>query len=387
MLHRPVNAISDGHIWPDSPTLPGPASPRAGRSSEPDPLGVFAQIIGGLSEQAALIGEDWTILAVNEAWAQTVTLNGLSDFRPGADYYREIGKLAQTGNPPARAVLRALDEIKQGQRTSFRLVYEGGGVQAGRQFEARLNVIAFGGRSYLMVTRYDITERTELRSLRDEFKLALLKSQEDERRRMGRELHDSGLQMLACLSLALARLKRATAPAEREAGTAEMEDLLLMARREFRAISYLAHPPQLESLSLSEALGLLIEGFGQRSGLEARLEVDSRLDALDHSAEHAVYRVVQEAISNVHRHAGARKLAVRVVARDTLLHVAVSDDGRGIPEGVSYGVGLEGMHARLRELGGRLTIFRRPPGTTVIASLPLGGRARESAPPGALRQA
>jgi signal transduction histidine kinase len=83
----------------------------------------------------------------------------------------------------------------------------------------------------------------------------------------------------------------------------------------------------------------------------------------------------------VHRHAGARKLGVRVVARDRMLHVAVSDDGRGIPEGVSYGVGLDGMHARLRELGGRLTIFRRSPGTTVIASIPLGGRPRESARP------
>jgi two-component system NarL family sensor kinase len=377
MLHRNVRNVSNGKVWPDASTATRSGSGPPRPLSDSDPLGVFQQIIGGLSEQAALIGDDWTILAVNEAWAQTVSLNGLADFKPGANYYREVAKLAQTGNPPADAVLRALDEISQGKRKSFRLVYEGGGQQAGKQFEARLTVIGFGDRTYLMVTRYDITELIELRSLRDDFKLSLLKTQEDERRRMGRELHDSGLQMLACLSLALVRLKRSRSQPERDAVTADMEELLLMARREFRAISYLAHPPQLENLSLEDALRMLIEGFGQRSGLDVEFTVEGELDALDHSAEHAVYRVVQEAISNVHRHAAARKLTVRVVERDQSLHVVVGDDGRGVPDGIRYGVGLEGMQARLKELGGRLTIFRRSPGTTVLASLPLAGRTHE----------
>lgn len=371
MLHRKARTATDRQVWPELPIEPDASPGPALHASDPFPLDMLRQIIGGLSEQAALIDEDWTILAVNEAWAQTVTLNGLADFKPGADYYQEIAKLARTGNAAAGAVLRALGEIRQGKRKSFRLVYEGGGLQAGQQFEARLAVIGFGGRSCLLVTRYDITELAQLRTLRDDHKLSLLKTQEDERRRMGRELHDSGLQLLACMSLALVRLKRADSKPERDAVTAEMEDLLLMARREFRSISYLAHPPQLESLSLADALQMLIEGFGQRSGLEARFEVDGALDALDHSAEHAVYRVVQESISNVHRHAGARMLAVRVIERKRMLHVLVTDDGRGIPAGVRAGVGLEGMRSRLKELGGRLTILRGRAGATVLASLPL----------------
>jgi two-component system NarL family sensor kinase len=372
MLHRHAGLANDSQVWRDMPPAvsadPGAAPP----SLEADPLGVFQQLIDGLSEQAALIGDDWTILAVNEAWAQTTTLNGFSDFAPGADYYREVAKVARSGYAPARAVLRALDEIRQKKRSSFRMVYEGSGQQAGRQFEARLSVIALGDRSYLMVTRYDITELMQLRGLRDGFKASLLRTQEDERRRMGRELHDSGLQMLTCLSLALVRFKRAAAEEERHAVIAEMEELLLMARREFRSISYLAHPPQLEKLPLLDALRMLIEGFGQRSGVDTTFEVEGSLDALSHASEHAVYRVVQEAISNVHHHARARDLAVRVVQRGGILHVLVSDDGRGIPDGVQYGVGMQGMQSRLRELRGRLSLLRRQPGTTIIASLPLG---------------
>jgi signal transduction histidine kinase len=209
----------------------------------------------------------------------------------------------------------------------------------------------------------------------------LLKAQEEERRRMGRELHDSGLQLLTCLSLALARLKRAATDDERHAATDEMAELLLMGRREFRAIAYLAHPPQLATLPLREALELLIEGFGQRSGLATTLEVDGLPSDLAPAAEHAVYRVVQEAISNVHRHAGARNLTVRISAGRRMLHVAVIDDGRGIADGVIPGVGLEGMRSRLQELGGRLTMLRRKPGTAVLASLPLSGPATGAGEP------
>jgi len=371
MLHRHAGLVNDSQIWLDTPPAGGAGPVAAGSSLEADPLGIFQQLIDGLSEQAALIGEDWTILAVNEAWAQTTTLNGFSDFGPGADYYREVAKVARSGYAPARAVLKALDEIRQKKRSSFRMIYEGSGQQAGKQFEARLTVIALGGRTYLMITRYDITELMQLRGMRDGFKASLLRTQEEERRRMGRELHDSGLQMLTCLSLALVRLKRAGVEEERHAAIAEMEELLLMARREFRSISYLAHPPQLERLPLADALRMLIEGFGQRSGLDTTFEVEGSLDDLSHDCEHAVYRVVQEAISNVHRHAGAHNLMVRAVERGGIVHVLVSDDGRGIPDGVRYGVGLQGMQSRLRELRGRLSLLRRQAGTTIIASLPI----------------
>lgn len=371
MLHRRAGDATLGRIWPDAPRGPDDDTAVAPRSPGSDPLRIFQQLIDGLSEQAALIDDDGRILAVNEAWATTAALNGFSGFQPGADYYREVSRVAREGNAAAKAVRKALDEIAQGKRTSFRLVYPGAGPQIGKQFEVRLTVIRFAGRSLLMITRYDITELTQLRSLRDDFRQKLIKTQENERRRMGREIHDSGLQLLACLSLALVRLKRAENERERKAVMAEMEELLLMSRREFRSISYLAHPPQLENMSLTEALRMLIDGFGQRSEVETVFEVDGSLDSLDHAAEHAVYRVVQEAISNVHRHACARSLAVRLIERGRMFHVLVSDDGRGIPEGVSPGVGLQGMQSRLAEIGGRLTIFRRPPGTTVLASFPL----------------
>ncbi|HEY6817171.1 MAG TPA: ATP-binding protein [Croceibacterium sp.] len=368
MLQRTLRLESDGEVWPHGAAVPG-IDPEPAR--ERYPLGVFQQLIDGLSEQAALIGDDWRILAANDAWIETARRVEVADFMPGANYLRELARLAKQGNAPAVAVSGALEEIRQGKRESFRLVYDGTAQLTGKQFEVCLTTLSVGGRSCLMVTRYDITELAQLRTLRDDFKLSLLRTQEEERRRMGRELHDSGLQLLACLSLALVRLKRVSADRERAAVLTEMDDLLLMARREFRAISYLAHPPQLESLSLLDALQMLVEGLGQRSGLEVAFDLEGSMPVLGTSAEHAVYRVVQEAISNVHRHAGANRLSVRIARRRRSLHVLVRDDGRGIPADVRYGVGLESMQARLREIGGRLTIARDRPGTTVVASLPL----------------
>ena len=338
----------------------------------------YHQILNGLPEQAALIGGDGTILAVNEAWAENAALNGFSDFRPGANYYREIALVADAGYGPAREVVEALKEFRQHKRTSFRLVYEGAGHQAGRQFEARITALKLGDEDFLTVTRYDITELLQLRSLRDGLSDSLRKTQEDERRRFGRELHDSGLQLLVCLSLALGQLKRARSVGERKAVTADMEELLVEAHREFRAISYLAHPPQLEKLPLLDALRMLIDGFGQRAGLVTTFEADEISDALSHDAEHTLYRVVQEAISNVHRHARAKKLSVRVVTRGEMLHVLVEDDGRGIPEDIRDGVGLSGMRARMREIGGRLTILRQFPGTGILASVSLLAEASNS---------
>jgi two-component system, NarL family, sensor kinase len=340
--------------------------------SNTDPVGIFQQLVNGLPEQAALIDlDDWRILVVNEAWRRTATLNGFSDFRPGANYREEIAKVAENGHDPARATLEALDEIKLRKRNSFRLVYEGGGRQAGRKFEARLTVKKVGGRRYLTVMRYDITELVQLRSMRAGFNEAMMKVQEEERRRLGRELHDSGTQLLVALSLSLARLKHVGSDKHTAAVTEEMEGLLLEVQKEFRAISYLAHPPQLETLGLVGAVRALTEGFGKRAGLEAAFRVEGTVRNMSHEADHAMFRVAQEALSNVHRHAGASKVEVRLIGRQRMLHLAVADDGRGIPADIGPGVGLMGMRSRMRELGGRLSIRKGSPGAIVLASLPL----------------
>lgn len=339
--------------------------PQAGQ------VGIFQHLLDGLTQQAALIdAEDWTILAVNDAWQRTTDLNGFSDFKPGNNYYDELSKIVGEGYGPAQRVIGAVEELRQRKRASFRTVYEGGGRQADKKFEVRFALMTVAGREYIRVTRYDVTELMQLRRMRNGLSGKLMKAQEEERRRMGRELHDSGLQLLAGLSLSLARLKQAKSDKVASEVIADMEGLLLEAQKEFRSISFLAHPPQLERLGLLEALQGLVEGFGKRAGLKTSFTVEGDCEVGSPEVEHTIFRMVQEGLSNVHRHAKASKLTVQLIARRRMMHVVVADNGRGIPIDLNPGVGLQGMRSRMRELGGRLTIHRASPGTVLAASLP-----------------
>jgi len=365
------------------PTIPQlrVAGATAVQHANDEYVGIFQQLVDGLQEQAALVdAESGAILAVNGAWQQAATLNGFADFRPGENYYRELSKVSASGYGPGQAAHDAIHEIRRGKRRSARMVYDGTGLQEGKKFEARLGSMEVGGRKYIRVTRYDITELARLRTMRNEFSGALMRVQEDERRRMGRELHDSGMQVLAALGISLAQLRRDQSPESVWAVTANMEDLLLRAQKEFRSISFLAHPPQLEEGGLVVALQALVDGFGLRAGLVVAFHSEGIAEGMTADAEHVIYRVAQEALSNAHRHAAASTLDVRLVARKRSLHLVIADNGRGIPEDLRPGVGLQSMRERLQEIGGRLAIRNGRPGTVILASLPLP--VREPAPAG-----
>ena len=147
------------------------------------------------------------------------------------------------------------------------------------------------------------------------------------------------------------------------------------AQKEIRSISYLAHPPALEKLGLIGATNSLVEGFDRRTNLEASFDFVGEPDSISPAAESAIYRVAQEALSNVHRHARATNVRVLLCFRRFALHLVIADDGIGISaESVAgdghAGVGLASMRSRLAEMGGRLSIHRLAPGTAIVASLP-----------------
>jgi two-component system NarL family sensor kinase len=218
-------------------------------------------------------------------------------------------------------------------------------------------------------TGRDGAELEELRKLREDFGKALIRTQEEERRRMGREIHDSTMQLLVGVNLAVGQLKRTGLHGEAPFLIADIEDMLLEAQRELRTISYLAHPPQLDRLGLAEALNQLVAGFGRRAVLETSFAIVGMPCALASSAQMAIYRVVQEALANIHRHARASEFSVQLVARTNRLHLVVADNGSGIPPDFRAGVGLLGMRARMEELGGRLTVRNLSPGTAIVATL------------------
>jgi signal transduction histidine kinase len=334
------------------------------------PIDVFEKLVNGLPDQIALLDVRWNIIASNDAWTDYCAAHGFEVFQVGHNYLEELERLNEEKREAARAtdaVIAAIKEFEHGRPSMYRHVYSG--PKDGQETQIRIASMEIGGRKYFTVTRIDVTELVQLRRLRQGFSTSLIHTQEEERRRMGREIHDSTMQQLSALGLAVSQLKRTRLPGEAFALVDDIEELLFDAQRELRSIAYLAHPPQLSRMELSDAMRTLVEGFGRRAGLMTSFEAEGETDMQWQNARVAIYRVLQEALSNVHRHAHATQLSVRLIGRKSMIHLIVADNGRGMPADVSPGVGLLGMRARLAELGGRLIMRPLSPGTAVIGSV------------------
>ncbi|MFL5204177.1 MAG: histidine kinase [Microvirga sp.] len=220
----------------------------------------------------------------------------------------------------------------------------------------------------------------------------LLVLQEEERQRIARELHDSTAQHLVAANLGLASLEGTVVatPASRSA-FAEIESLLAEALRELRIFTYLLHPPNLAKDGLQATLRDFAEGFAGRTGLVARIRIPEEVDDLPPELQRAILRVVQEALTNVHRHAGASHVSVNARIRSGRLLVRIRDNGHGIggsarPDGpIRLGVGVTGMRARLEQFGGSLRIRTGRGGTSILAMVPIRGIGQARPPAGRLR--
>jgi len=210
----------------------------------------------------------------------------------------------------------------------------------------------------------------------------LLHLQDEERRRLARELHDGAGQYLAALAMNLTSL---AADIDRisksSAKVSDSVSLVNSMSTDIRTISYLLHPPLLDEAGLAPALQWYIEGFIERSKIAVDLDLPRNLDRLPRDLETAIFRLVQECLTNVHRHSGSDVARIRLHRSSDEIRVEVEDEGRGLPSeketelssGGTPGVGIRGMRERFRQLGGTLEIASRGnhPGTIVTATLPL----------------
>jgi PAS domain S-box-containing protein len=209
----------------------------------------------------------------------------------------------------------------------------------------------------------------------------LLRLQDEERRRIARELHDSAGQLLAAISMNIARVMKEKEKLSSAAQKCVEENASLVEQTstEIRTMSHLLHPPLLDEVGLESAIRGFIEGFVQRSKIEVNLIIDPEFKRLSPELEIAIFRVVQESLTNVHRHSGSHTALVRLARKHGCAHVEVSDEGRGLPPDKqndlnspgTVGVGVRGMRERIRQLGGVLQIDSKGTGTTVTATLPI----------------
>lgn len=345
-------------------------------AAEEDFVRAFHSLIEALPEQIALVDEHWVILTVNSAWIKTAALYGYEALRPGTNYAVFCEEKLGEGHEAARSAVRGINEIEAGLRNSFHYLYDGSGRWDGFTFRLAINRLSVGGRTFATITRYDVTELVRLRRRSEGFSSSLIESQWQERRRIARELHDSTQQMLVSIALGLGQLKRTHRTKAARLNFDELQQLVTDVQREIRSIAYIAHPPAIENLGLRYAMEELVFGFGRRTGLTTTFHFEGEEVPTWAAAETALYRVVQEALSNVHRHAHASKMDVALYRRKSMIHAAVVDDGIGMPSVFSAGVGVTGMRARLAELGGRLLVRSQPHGTAIMASVPVRPRIR-----------
>jgi len=203
----------------------------------------------------------------------------------------------------------------------------------------------------------------------------ILQLQDEERRKFSRELHDSLGQLLAMANIHVAELHRKNPQDDR---LAQISKLLDQSITETRTISHLLHPPLLDEVGLMSALRWYVEGFAQRSGIQVSIEIAEDVGRLPRPLELALFRVLQESLTNIHRHSKSARAEVSLRHESTGAVLRIRDFGKGmnretlnsLSNGGPVGVGLAGMRERIREQRGKLEVQSDRTGTTITVTMP-----------------
>ena len=332
-----------------------------------------------LSAHIAILDEHGVVIAVNAAWRRFAEETGFRDTSHGvgSDYFAVCAATIPR-SAEAEQAAKGIEALLQTERREFRMDYACPGPDGSRWFQIRATRFGEEGARRVVIAREDISEIKEAENGLRELAGRLLRLQDEERRRMARDLHDTTAQNLVAAILDIDRLHQA-APALNEISEellGEARALVEQSLQEIRTLSYLLHPPLLDELGLASALSWYVRGFESRSGITVALDVREGMERLPAAVENALFRVVQEALTNIHRHSDSATAEIRLARSATEVVLEVADQGRGIPaeagseHGVlSLGVGVSGMRARLHQLGGELIIRATGQGTTVRATV------------------
>jgi two-component system, NarL family, sensor kinase len=336
-------------------------------------------LVETIDEGAATLSDDGTVLYSNRSFAAIFDVPlekfigaPIESFVSGEDLQdlRALLKDARTGSARGEIRLRTID----GKARTVRLT-----LSVNRQL----------GMDTICAVATELTELVETNealrvtetSLR-QLSARLLQLQDEERRRIARDLHDVTGQKIAILSMSLDRLGRLVESKGPEVAETldDSREVVRKIGEEIRTLSYLLHPPLLDESGLASAVRWYAEGFQKRSGISLTVDIAPGLGRLSTEVETALFRVVQESLTNVHRYSGSPNAEIKIFAEDDQVHLEIVDHGRGIEVGVapvmvdgivSLGVGIPGMRERLRQLGGQLEVDFGTNGTRIVAIVPL----------------
>jgi PAS domain S-box-containing protein len=334
-----------------------------------------------MTSQIVLLDEQGVVIAVNEAWRPLEPARRSLKTPDGVgSSYLELCRRVFP-NLDEGVVRRGLHSVIAGRRGNFAQTYRIGTPDGVRWRQMRISRFRHGAAAHFIAIHEDVTEVTRAQTALRETSEQLLMIQDEERHRIAIELHDSTSQHLVALGMGVARLRR-TLGLNAKGGPGgvldEMAGSLREAVKEIRVLSYLMNPPNLGRDGLEVTARQFVRGFGSRTGLHVAFRAEGDLDGLDPALQHTAFRVVQEALSNVYRHAAAQGVEIELAHRAGRLVLRIADDGKGIASiegddlrGVQMGVGIPGMRARVAQFGGVLEVAGDGAGTVVSASIPL----------------
>jgi signal transduction histidine kinase/DNA-binding response OmpR family regulator len=212
-----------------------------------------------------------------------------------------------------------------------------------------------------------------------ELSARILQAQDEERRRIARELHDGAGQLLAALGMEASNLANEgdKLSSRASASISNIESLVVQMTKDIRTMSHLLYPPLLDEVGLQSALSEYVKGFAERSGIQVSLDLPSSIERLDREHELSLFRIVQESLTNIHRHSASKTAAIRIVRDADALTLEVRDEGRGMPaerlseiQSRGSGVGIRGMRERVRQFSGTMSIESDRSGTRILVVIP-----------------
>lgn len=345
---------------------------RNGKTEDPAP---------DMGSLILVVDSQWRIVAGDPDWHELPARDDRElDLKPGQSFKRHCEWCVLWGAPEASIILQAMRAIDSGARQFSR------SYKLGREHR-KLSAMTFDehGERFCVFSRLDLTELFGLRRDREQLESrlsatqsALVQIREDERDRIARELHDNAAQCLVGIRLGLGQIRLKSSDPGVIATAAELTGLVEQFQSDLRVLTYTLYPPLIEQLGLHRSLQVLCATFMARTGIEVRFAAYEKGERRPGAIEAAIYRLVQEALSNVHKHASASRARVRLMEQHDNITVAVMDDGIGMEvlrQGnraapLGSGLGIPGMTSRAHELGGRAVVHSRATGRgTIMAAV------------------
>jgi signal transduction histidine kinase len=321
----------------------------------------------------SLVDEQLAPICSNQAWIRTLARTEALLGRRRQSL-PQCCRVADCGERDCKAIRRGLESLQAGEaryfRHDFTLIHADGNQ---RRLDAKRLP---GARPRILICLSEPGEAARGKIERRQ-QAAVLLAEEEERRRIARELHDETFQQLAVIQFGLESVRQARQAEGVELACAGIETALAAVQHQVRTLSYVLHPPELNAGGLHIALGSFIKGFGRRTGLSVEFQDEAGPTKAAPDVEIAMYRVAQEALANVLKHARASRVLVRLLRGVGELVLEIRDDGIGISAEIlrgeqpqALGVGLASMRERIEALSGVLSVSPLNPGTLVRASVP-----------------